>query len=270
MRFYSDHIDYFVELHQSNNELPYLLMLHGFMGTGRAFKHIINPLKSFCNPITVDLAGHGKTKTLVGKDIFETERQVAQIQSIINRLSFENLFIYGYSMGGRLLYQLLADNPRLFTGAVVESSHCGIMDQATRDQRISIDKKWAESIRENFDEFLKKWVKLPLFSSPDISSVNEYKRILKQQNPELIARALEGFGAGVMPAVCKELQNLDLPLYLVAGEQDKKYASLTPQISEICDGSEFTIVKDAGHRVHVDQPEKLISILESFIKANYV
>ena len=270
MRFYSDHIDYFVELHQSKKELPYLLMLHGFMGSSRAFDHLINPLNSFCNPITIDLAGHGKTDTPSIKGVFETARQVEQIQSIIDRLSIENLFVYGYSMGGRLLFQLLADNSSLFKGAVVESSHCGIMDKATRDDRISIDKKWADSLRNNFDDFLEEWGKLSLFSSPDDESDKKYRIIMKQQNPELLALSLEGFGAGVMPPVCKELQNLDLPLYLVAGEHDKKYASLTPQISEICNGCEFTIVKHAGHRVHVDQPEKLLLIIQSFIKANYV
>lgn len=270
MRIYADHIDYFVELHQSNRELPYLLMLHGFMGSGRSFKHLINPLKSFCNPITIDLAGHGQTVTPTVNELFSTDRQVTQIKSVINRLSFENLFIYGYSMGGRLTFQLICDIDIHIKGAVIESSHCGIADQNDRRKRVLTDQKRASSIQNDFNQFLNDWKKLTIFSGDDSSINDEYHQIMKNQNPDLMALSLKEFGAGVMPNVCEKLQNLPLPLYLVAGKDDIKYAELTPEISTLCNGCNYSVVEGAGHRVHVDRPEKLISIIKTFIKENYV
>ena len=49
-------ISYHFDIHQEIEKLPYLVLLHGFMGSGRQFDHLIPRLKKFCNPITIDQA----------------------------------------------------------------------------------------------------------------------------------------------------------------------------------------------------------------------
>lgn len=270
MRFYSDGIDYHVEVHQSDRNLPYLILFHGFMGAGSAFRHLTGPLMQFCNPVTIDLAGHGKTVTPVDPELFSAKRQTGQIASILNRLSFENLFAYGYSMGGRLLFQLITGHPELVRGAVVESSHCGIDSETDRKLRIETDKKRSAFILEDFNTFVDQWSKMPLFLNPDSDLSRDQTKLMKNQKPKLMAASLSGFGAGIMPSVCKKLQNLNLPLYLVAGKQDIKYSKMIPELAETCNHCSYTIVENAGHRVHLNQPNELIKIIQSFIKNHHV
>ena len=268
MRLYAHGINYYLELHQSKIRLPYLLMLHGFMGSGRAFSHIIDPLSKFCNPIILDLAGHGNTESPADTNRFTAKRQVAQIKTILDRLSFQNLYLYGYSMGGRLAFQVMVNHPDYFDGALIESAHCGISDKKSRAERRKVDEKRAEQIQENYQKFLQNWVQMPLFQIQEKNSSIQYLDIMKSQNPELMRTSLQGFGAGIMPEICSELKDLQKPMMLIAGEYDKKYVKLLSSIAELNKRFTFKKISEAGHRVHSDRPNSLVTKLQSVI-SNY-
>lgn len=237
------------------------------MGSGKVFDHLIEDLTSFCNPITIDLAGHGKTKSPDDPKFYSTKRQVEQLESIIHRLQFDNLYLYGYSMGGRLAFQMIASHPELFSGAIIESSHCGILSEEERSERQILDENRAKGIQQNFDDFLQKWMKLPLFQHTPAGMKSVYQRIMRAQDPKTISASLRGFGPGVMPPVCNQIKNTDLPLTLIAGKLDQKYVQRMSEISDVHDQTSLHIIEDAGHRVHADQPEKLIQILSDAIKS---
>ncbi|PKD44938.1 2-succinyl-6-hydroxy-2,4-cyclohexadiene-1-carboxylate synthase [Rhodohalobacter barkolensis] len=270
MKLYADGIAYHLTIHQSEPSLPNLILFHGFMGSGKVFEPLVDRLKSFCNPITIDLAGHGNTETPANTELFHADRQVAQLKSILDRLSFDRLFAFGYSMGGRLLFQLITTFPELFDGAILESTHCGLSSDKEKKQRITVDELRAESILNNFDQFLKEWINLPLFKHTPDTARKAYQTIMENQKPECMAASLRGFGSGTMPTVCDKLQDVQFPLYLIAGEYDQKYVDRMASIAKLCNDSTFQIVEKAGHRIHTDQPDTWIQILKNFITQHYV
>ena len=241
------------------------MMLHGFMGSSGVFQHFIEDIKSFCNPILIDLAGHGKTESTSDPARYTAQRQAEQLVSIIQRLNFQHLYLYGYSMGGRLAFQLLASNPELFSGAIIESSHCGLSSEKERIARIKLDENRAELIESNFDNFIEDWNQLPLFEHTPPELKSQYKEIMMNQKPDNMAASLRGFGAGRMPNVCTEVKKLSIPLALVAGEFDSKYVSSMDQINDQFESSDLHIVEKAGHRVHADRPDQLILILKKLL-----
>jgi 2-succinyl-6-hydroxy-2,4-cyclohexadiene-1-carboxylate synthase len=269
MKLYSDGIRYHLTLHQSKKNLPVLLMMHGFMGSEEAFSHMIEPLRRFCNPLTIDLAGHGKSQTPPDPELFKTRRQVEQLRSVLSRFQFDYLYAYGYSMGGRLLLQLAVRHPELFRGVIIESAHCGIEDDAERKQRTAADEQRAAEIESDFEGFISRWLELPLFEHTPDDEKKLYRELMLKQDPGLMALSLRGFGAGVMPPVCEELHQLHLPLYLVSGQHDDKYVSVMTRMSGLCNDCELQIVEGAGHRVHADRPGKLTEILKTFIETHH-
>lgn len=76
-------IEYFFEKHQDNDELPTLVLLHGFMGSGALFKALIQHINPFCNPVTIDLLGHGQTEGAELHYRFSTKEQVADLVKLI-------------------------------------------------------------------------------------------------------------------------------------------------------------------------------------------
>ncbi|MDR9408029.1 MAG: 2-succinyl-6-hydroxy-2,4-cyclohexadiene-1-carboxylate synthase [Balneolaceae bacterium] len=265
MLLYSDSFYYHCTVHQSVDRFPYLLMLHGFMGSHKVFEHLLEDLSSLCNPITIDLAGHGQTESPNEQKYYTAKRQVQQLYSIIQRLKFGNLYLYGYSMGGRLAFQLIASHPELFSGVIIESSHCGMVSKSERTERQALDEKRAHKIEQNFERFIEEWTTLPLFRQTPDEMKLIYNEIMKSQNPKTISASLRGFGAGVMPSVCDKISKLNLPFSLIAGKLDKKYVDRMTEIHKSLNHSNLLVVENAGHRVHADQPEEIIQILKSFV-----
>ncbi|WP_069132724.1 alpha/beta fold hydrolase [Rhodohalobacter halophilus] len=268
MKLYAEGVVYHAEIHQNNSKLPHLILFHGFMGSGRAFSNILSELKAFCNPVTIDLIGHGKTITPDDVNLFSAERQTEQSKSILDRFQFKNLYVYGYSMGGRLLFQLLTSIPSYFRGALIESSHCGIDDESTRKERVEVDQKRALEIERDFETFLDRWMGMPLFQSEDQTSSLLYRNIMEDQSPRNLAYSLKGFGAGVMPPVCEKLHQLRVPLYLMAGSNDQKYVDRMTEISKLSSHFELIVAENAGHRVHADRPDLLIKSLKKLISTH--
>lgn len=235
------------------------------MGSGKVFYHILDDLKSFCNPITIDLAGHGETESPSDPQFYQTERQVNQLTSIIRRLNFDHLVLYGYSMGGRLAFQLLAANPDLFSGAIIESSHCGIEADNEKSSRQNLDEKRARQIENDFESFIEEWNNMPLFQHTPPKLRPVYEAIMKQQNPKNMAASLRGFGAGVMPEVCNQVQSINVPLCFLAGSLDQKYVDIMSGLENKFWAADIHIIEGAGHRVHTDQPKELAIILKEVL-----
>lgn len=266
---YTDGIGYYIDYHHNDRRLPVLLMMHGFMGSGEAFSNLADRLSGHCNPLIIDLAGHGRTKTPAKDELFETSRQVNQLCSVLSRFRFRNLIGYGYSMGGRLLIQLAVKHPDLFGGLFIESSHCGLQSEEERTLRRREDEQRARMIETDFHTFVNRWLDLPLFSNTPVDQKEIYRSLMLSQDPELMACSLRGFGTGSMPSVCEELQRMPLPLYLMAGEQDTRYVHRMSEMSENCNESTLHIVRNAGHRAHADCPEEIIKIIKHTLETRY-
>jgi 2-succinyl-6-hydroxy-2,4-cyclohexadiene-1-carboxylate synthase len=265
MHIFADSINYHCTLHQADKQLPVLLMLHGFLGSARVFNPLIGKLKQFCNPLTIDLAGHGSTQTPALPELFSAMRQSAQLHSLLGRLQLERLIVYGYSMGGRIAVQLLARYPEHFTGAIIESSHCGITDEPERINRIKADDRLAKEIEENFKEFIEKWKNQQLFNHTPANMQALYTSVMASQKPKLMAASLRGFGAGVMPAVCENLRQCHIRLKLISGKADLRYVRKMKKIETLNPLFSLEVVDNADHRVHACQQEEWLNIVRNFL-----
>ncbi len=258
---------YAYELHQQDDNIPYLLMLHGFMGSRLVFEHLIGELKRYCNPITVDLLGHGDTGKPTNPNRYREEQQMADLLALIDKLAISPLILYGYSMGGRLALQTALSSPDRFNGMILESANCGISNKKERSKRRKIDMERAKKIEHNFNSFLAKWQKLDLFQSPTVvdSDLQEtYHHVQAKQYPSALAASLKGFGTGTMTPVCDKLQQWDKPILLLAGTEDEKYQQINNHLVEQFPNATFSSI-EAGHRVHLDNPSMLLKKITHFI-----
>lgn len=264
-------ISYHFEIHQENETLPNLVLLHGFMGSGENFTHLIPELKTFCNPITIDLLGHGKTEGAELHYRFSTKEQVADLTKLISEQLHIPVYLYGYSMGGRLALQLALHRPDLYRGLILESATFGIEGETERQARQSLDARRSDAITGNFEGFLEEWKNMPLFSSSTASPelLEKTENIQLEQNPFWLANALQGFGTGTMPCVRDRLKELAIPVQLITGEKDSKFVHVNRQMEKEIPDAELYTVKNAGHRVHLEQPDLLIDSLRTFIQTNY-
>lgn len=253
-------------IHQRNRDLPNMLLMHGFMGSSDAFQPLVEQIKPICNPITIDLLGHGKTSAVSDPKRFDAASQVQDLMSILSRLQFSNLFLYGYSMGGRLAQNLAANSRSTFKGLILESTHCGIHSDESRKKRRTVDEQRAKNILDDFKSFTKYWASVPLFESPERAGKVDYLSIIQSQSPDSMAASLRGFGAGKAPYLCNDITQIDLPIGLIAGESDEKYVDKMREMHHLFADSTLSVIAGAGHRVHSDQPKQIVTFLTNFFE----
>lgn len=266
MRLIVDSYSYYMQIWKSDPSLPFLMLFHGFMGSGKNFSHLMGPLSEFCNPITIDLLGHGQTDPCSDPGNYSATIQARHLQSILQRISIQNLHLYGYSMGGRFAFQLLHDAPGYFRSAIIESSHCGFSDDKVRSGRKASDEILADEIEHDYESFVDKWVHLPLFESTPEEFRRSIRKIMQCQDPLSMAASLRGFGSGVMPDVCDALKGLEMPVHLIAGEKDSTYCRRMEQISQLNPNFSFESISEAGHRVYTDRPQQLVQSIDRFLQ----
>ncbi|MBO6794951.1 MAG: 2-succinyl-6-hydroxy-2,4-cyclohexadiene-1-carboxylate synthase [Balneolaceae bacterium] len=258
-------IEYFFEKHQQNDDLPTLVLLHGFMGSGDLFESLIEHLSPFCNPVTIDLLGHGQTEGAELHYRFSTKEQVADIVKLVQEQLSAPVFLYGYSMGARLALQVSLQRPDLFSGLILESGTFGIEVEAERQARQALDGSRADQIMGNFDDFLTQWQEMEMFSN---SSSKQQKEIQEAQNPYWIANSLLAFGTGTMPCVRERLSELSTPTLLLAGGDDSKFVRINQSMSKAIPDAKLGIIPKTGHRVHIESPKEIAQHLEPFIKTH--
>jgi len=268
MRIITNGISYFVRIYQKEKNLPNLIFLHGFMGSGKGFEHLMKPLNSFCNPITIDLLGHAKTDGADAPARFAAGQQTADLKDIIHKISEAPPMLYGYSMGGRLALQFTLKNPNTIGGLILESTNYGIEGDLKLHKRKQLDEKRAKAIENDFPSFLNGWERLPLFqsgTSTTVEKISHYQTIQREQDPIQMAYSLRGFGTAAMPSVKEKLKGLKLPMLLLAGQADLKYVKIAQHMHRQLPAGKLSIIPKAGHRIHVQQPEALTIEIKSFI-----
>jgi 2-succinyl-6-hydroxy-2,4-cyclohexadiene-1-carboxylate synthase len=254
-------------IHQQEAGLPCLLMLHGFMGDHRVFDHLIDDLRSFCNPVTLDLLGYGESSKPVSESRYDEQQQIADIEAFINHLDEEKLYLHGYSMGGRLALKTALHTSGNIQGVILESTTCGITDQAKRKERRKIDSKRADQIETDFQQFLSRWKELDLFKSPlpaRKTLTQKYHKIQSEQSPAAVAASLNGFGSGAMTPACNDLKQMEIPVLLIAGSADERYQRINRYLENQFPNATFQSIK-AGHRVHLDNPARYTDTIKQFI-----
>jgi 2-succinyl-6-hydroxy-2,4-cyclohexadiene-1-carboxylate synthase len=240
--------------------MPLVLLLHGFAGSSRDWGFIAAALaREGYAILAVDLPGHGETDApdepwRYGPE--ETGRDLVQILTMAGATSANWV---GYSMGGRLALYAALSHPERIASLVLESASPGIEDPRERESRRVADESLARAIEARGVEwFAKHWAAQPVFESqrglpPPLRERLRADR-LANRTPGL-AGSLRGFGQGVQPWLGDHLASIACPTLLVTGGRDEKYDAFGTWMSLVIRDAVQQTFPEAGHNVHLEQPE---------------
>lgn len=248
---------------------PVLVSFHGFMGSSEVFEFLSPRLKDFCQPIFIDLLGHGQTEGSTDPDRYEAVEQIADLNEIFRKLELKRYFLHGYSMGGRLALLYALEHHKDLRGLILESTTYGVRKPSQRRLRQEVDVDRAKAVESDFSHFLDNWNRLPLFktASRQVTQKHKemYRSIQQHQEPKYIANSLRGFGTGFMPSAWSRLEELTIPTLLLAGDHDEKFRHLMIEMHQRMPNSFMRIISACGHRIHLEQPDRLAEIIHDFM-----
>lgn len=228
-----------------------LVLVHGFTQTARCWAPVDDGLAADHEVVTVDAPGHG-TKSAVRADLWAGARLLAEEAGPGAWL--------GYSMGGRLALHVALARPDVVDRLILVGATGGIDEEAERVARVAADEDLARRLEEEgVDRFLDSWLAHPLFAGlpPEAAHLDERRT----NTAAGLASSLRLAGTGRQEPLWERLAAVDIPVLVVAGALDAKFAALGERLVA-CIGSNasLALVPGAGHTAHLERPEAFLSI----------
>lgn len=249
-----------------DRNLPIILFLHGFLGDCHEFDRVIAVLaKDFCC-LTVDLPGHGKTIVTGGDEYYTMENTALGLIKLLNILNIDKIFLFGYSMGGRLALYLTINFPHKFAKVVLESASPGLKTKEEQLLRIARDLQIAQELEtKNFRVFLNNWYEQPIFSS--LKKDRDFDSIIERRlenKPSELAKSLRNMSTGIQPSLWEKIQYNQIPLLLLVGEYDDKFKAINQEMAARSKVSQLKIIRNSGHNIHWENVMDFIEDIGEF------
>jgi 2-succinyl-6-hydroxy-2,4-cyclohexadiene-1-carboxylate synthase len=246
---------------------PVLLFLHGFLGDRTEWVDLAESFSDDYRCLLVDLPGHGENRSLDENDYTIQNCAQALLQLLVE-LEIDKADLLGYSMGGRLALYLAVTFPKRCRRVILESSSPGLKTKSERDERAGNDRELATKLeREGLDVFLNEWYDKPIFATLK-EHPGKLSGLLKQRrrsDPAGLAMSLRLMSTGRQPSLWDKLSKINLPLLLLAGEKDLKFSGIAHSMADLCPTAEVRIIANAGHNLHIEQPEQFVRIARDFL-----
>lgn len=249
-----------------------LLMLHGFTGRGANWAPFCQDIGRSSHLIMPDIIGHGSTRVIESEmniNRYQIESVVNDIIAIIDELGYDKVDLLGYSMGGRLALAIAVQHPNRIRKLVLESASPGLQTMEERTQRVDSDLELANFIlNKGMESFVDYWENIPLFKS-QVSLPSEVKESIRRQklmnDPEELSMSLKGMGTGAQPSYWEDLSRVQSDVLLIVGALDNKFCKIAEEMKKNLKNGEIYKVEQAGHAIHVEQPEKFGTIVREFL-----
>src|SRR4051812_25971502 len=228
---------------------PRLVLVHGFAQNRRCWGPVAADLAADHEVVRVDAPGHGRSSTFHA-GLRTGARLIADQGGTATYI--------GYSMGARFVLHLALANPELVSRLVLIGGTAGIDDDDARAERKKNDEAMAVRLeREGLQPFLDAWLAQPLFAG--LTEDMQFRAERMENTIEGLAESLRQAGTGSQDPLWSRLEGLDMPVLVVAGAGDEKFAAGGGRPREGI-GAEATpeLVPHAGHPPPPPQPAALL------------
>ncbi len=256
MRIGINGVHYYVERHGSGDPL---VLLHGFTGSTASWGGQVEAFAAEHDVIAVDLPGHGATDCPPDPERYTMEPTLDDLVVLLDDFDLASVNLLGYSMGGRVALAFAATYPQRVHRLILESASPGLRSAEERLARAESDAALADRLeRDGLPAFVDYWENLPLFDSQRRLPASVQARIRASRLAGSVvglANSLRGLSTGRQASYWGVLSSLTMPVLLMAGALDTKYAQIAGQMDTFLPHSTLLLVPDAGHTVHLEAPE---------------
>jgi 2-succinyl-6-hydroxy-2,4-cyclohexadiene-1-carboxylate synthase len=234
---------------------PTLVWLHGFTQTKDSAHQFRSILAGTSELLTLDLPGHGGNAA-IRSSLTETADLLAEV------LPAKTFVLGGYSYGARVALHFALAYPERLRGLVLLGATRGIEEPVERGERRRRDDELAHRIETiGTEAFLDEWLAQPMFVTlPD----DPRERASRSADATGLANSLRLSGTGTQAWLAPELTALSTPTLALAGSNDEKFSREAAAIADAVQQGQCASVANASHAAHLEQPELVASLVESF------
>lgn len=246
---------------------PVLVLLHGFLDRGFAFRHVIASLISNNCLIVIDLPGHGGSRLPDLREVWNGVAIYRSLYRFLRTLCREKVHLLTHSMGGLLalkmhLYaQRLNENPFL--------SLCAIAPKAVLSSRAELENLRRSFFPQSIEEARSLLVQLHhgmMDQARDIPDFVLYGLLYRWSRPgfrylaeNTMERPEEVF------LTRSELRKCSLPVTLIWGAEDQIVPPAQGRKLAAALNAELHIVPGTGHSLLSECPDIVVKITQNHL-----
>lgn len=250
---------YYQWLFEPYEQRPTLICLHGFTGSSQTFLPIFTKEKKY-NILVIDLIGHGKSSSFVHPYHYQFTTVCEAVIALAENLGLASFSLFGYSMGARVALGIACRFPQKIDHLILESGSPGLEKVGERQARQKNDQHLAQFIlQHSLTEFVDTWENLPLFATQKCLAASVQKLVRTERLGQTkfgLLCSLWFMGTGVQPSFWDQLTQLTgIPMLLLTGALDPKFVAISERMKLLQPQAELLVVENAGHCVHIEQPE---------------
>jgi esterase len=242
------------------------VLMHGMFGSLSNLAGIGRALQEQgCRVVAVDMPNHGGSPHSAAMSY---SSMAADVMAVIERLGLSKPFLVGHSMGGKTAMQMALSYPGQFAAvAVLDISPVTYpaRHDAVLDGLQALDNTPVSSRREG-EQLLASYVPDAMtrgFLLKNLYRASDGRYRLKLNLTALLSHYHTELAAAVSG------QPYRGPILLLKGEHSAYIQSKhRPQIDALFPACQLTVVADAGHWLHAEQPQAVQSALLDFF-SNY-
>ena len=174
--------------------------------------------------------------------------------------------VAGYSLGARVALGLLVRAPELWADAVLIGVNPGSRTGRRGAPAWTRTPVARRVLRERgIGAFVEEWERLPLLATQAgvpaaVTAAQRARRLA--HDAEGLARSLEVLGLGAMPDWWPALPGIRVPVRVVVGERDTRFASVGARAAGLLPAGELVVVPGVGHNVVLEAPGAVSQLLE--------
>lgn len=231
---------------------PVILLLHGWGDSRATFSELSQALAKHYTVVALDLPGFGQSQ--IPPVVWNLDNYAGFVRDFLDKLELKPHAIVAHSNGGSVAIRGLAQGV-LRADKLVLLASAGIRDR--------------QKLRRLGLKVIAKTGKAATFWLPTRHKKTLQKKLYGAAGSDLLTvpHLQETFKVTVRQDVQQDAKKLHLPTLLVYGDSDKATPPLYGQAyNQLISGSQLHVLEGAGHFIHHDQPQKVTTLIQDFLK----
>jgi pimeloyl-ACP methyl ester carboxylesterase len=255
-----------------------ILLVSGAGGDMNAWDpSTLEVLSSNHTVIVFDNRGVGNTTT--GSKPFSIQQFANDTAGLLDALKIRKADVLGYSMGSFVAQQLTVMNPEKVNRLVLVAASCGgkeAIPQSPQLQKMASDiaNKFLNNISVSQEEMKSLisaslgsgWIRLHPESLENIPEAKDLLSSITPNNNLKQVKAVQSWFATNWSGICSQLTKISNPTLVIIGTDDVAVPTANSLvIAGKIPGAWLVQIKDAGHAIPSQYPDKINRVLQTFL-----
>lgn len=240
----------------SGKGAPALVFLHYFGGASSSWEDVISSLGEHYRCIAVDLFGFGKSPA--PQSLLSVEESSEKVMALIESLSLTNYILIGHSMGAKIVVDIASRPVKNLRSVILIApsppSPEPMKDEDRQDMIEAFGKK--EAVEKMIQNALGSNVSNTIFEREVNNNLSASEMAWKSWAEH-----------GSLEDISLRMQYISVPVHIIYGENDNRFTKkfLEKEYGKYFKTFTLTEVKDAGHLVPIEAPQKVAELIGNLL-----